>query len=273
MVSRTKFLDAQPLAHRLERLSAAAVARIIESASSLAPDSMAEWQEVSGAVVAYMEPDSSMNHVVGLGMGTPVEAADVERIERFYSDRHERPLAAVCELVDPELLALLKNRRWRFDGFENVLVRHLVAGDDFSGGQAIEIREATSAADREAWALAAAAGFSAPDDPRPEQLAVSRAAAACSQSRLFSAFELGEIAGVGELSIADGVAWLSADTTLPQFRRRGIQGALQRARLKCGLDSGCDLAVTEAAPGSGSQRNMRRLGFEVAYRRLDFVGP
>ena len=37
--------------------------------------------------------------------------------------------------------------------------------------------------------------------------------------------------------------------------------------------AGCDLAVTESAPGSASQRNMERLGFRIAYTRVDLVAP
>jgi hypothetical protein len=34
-------------------------------------------------------------------------------------------------------------------------------------------------------------------------------------------------------------------------------------------DAGCALAVTESVPGSPSQRNMERVGFQVAYTRVD----
>ena len=77
--------------------------------------------------------------------------------------------------------------------------------------------------------------------------------------------------GTGSMKIADGVAWLSADSTLPGFRGRGIQQAIQRHRLRLAREAGCTLVVTEAEPGSGSQRNMERLGFGVVYPHLEFA--
>jgi hypothetical protein len=90
-------------------------------------------------------------------------------------------------------------------------------------------------------------------------------------TRLLLAFLEGQVAGTAELMVEDGVAWLSADATLPRFRGRGVQQVLQAHRLVLGAGSGCDLAVSEAAPGSGSQRNMERLGFRVVYTRVDMV--
>ena len=83
----------------------------------------------------------------------------------------------------------------------------------------------------------------------------------------------GEPAGTGELVIEDRVGWLSADTTLPPYRRRGVQRALQIERLQRAAEAGCEFAVTEARPGSDSQRNMERLGFRIAYTRVDMVAP
>jgi len=36
-------------------------------------------------------------------------------------------------------------------------------------------------------------------------------------------------------------------------------------------EAGCDLAVTEAVPGGGSQRNMERLGFRIVYTHVEFA--
>lgn len=266
-------LDNRPLAKRLEALSAASVVRIVESAAAVFAGSNATWFECGGAVVAYMGPGSPMNHAVGLGMRDACSAEDVDRIERFYHDRGERPVAAVCENADPAALAFLRVRGWKFQGFENVLVRPFAVGDDFRQAREVEVFEALSSADRDTWALVAATGFTAPDEPSREQLEIAAAVAAEPQSRLFVASIDGEIAGAAELCLAGGVAWLAADTTLPRYRRRGVQQALQAARLRLGAKAGCDLAVSEAAPRGSSQRNMERLGFEVAYRRLDLVGP
>ena len=92
-------------------------------------------------------------------------------------------------------------------------------------------------------------------------------------ARFFFGVVDGELAGTGQLEMSGDFGWLSADTTLPPFRRRGVQTTLQRARLQILRDAGYALAVTESVPGSASQRNMERLGFRVAYTRVDARHP
>lgn len=56
-------------------------------------------------------------------------------------------------------------------------------------------------------------------------------------------------------------------STLPEERRRGVQRSLVRARLLASFEAGCDLAATSTEPGSGSERNLIRLGFGPGYRK------
>jgi hypothetical protein len=67
------------------------------------------------------------------------------------------------------------------------------------------------------------------------------------------------------------LAVLGGASTLPTFRRRGLQTALQHARLKLAARDGCDLAMTITQPGSTSQRNAERRGFCVAYTRCKLI--
>jgi GNAT superfamily N-acetyltransferase len=139
--------------------------------------------------------------------------------------------------------------------------------------QCVEVAEATGLADLDAWALMAARGFSAPDDPTPADLRLAKAATRREDARFYFGLIDGECAGTGQIEIDGELAWLSADTTLPAFRRRGVQSTLQRFRLEVAIAAGCSLAVTESVPGSPSQRNMERLGFRVAYTRADARYP
>ena len=54
---------------------------------------------------------------------------------------------------------------------------------------------------------------------------------------------------------------------VPEMRRRGLQAALLRERMRYALEHGCDLAMMVAEAGSQSQRNAERTGFRVAYTR------
>ena len=84
--------------------------------------------------------------------------------------------------------------------------------------------------------------------------------------------ESGEPAGGGALAVRDGLATLFADSTIATFRRQGFHRELIAARLNEAIALGCDMAMAATLPGSASQRNFERLGFEVAYTKVTLVG-
>jgi ribosomal protein S18 acetylase RimI-like enzyme len=82
-------------------------------------------------------------------------------------------------------------------------------------------------------------------------------------------------AGVGMLTIVDDVGHLNTAATLPEYRGRGVQGALMAHRIRDGIALGCKGFVTETwRPGDApnhSYNNMVRQGFDVAYQRPNWV--
>lgn len=263
------------LARRLEAISAAELETFVSAARRLDPGSSAECTRLAGGIAAFVEPGSPMNQVVGMGLSGPVADTDIRAVEGFFRSRDARGSVCVCPLAHHSLVATLAARGWVPDGFEHVLVRRVSDADrGLRADDGIVVREPSGDEERDVWALVAATGFSDPLPPQPEQLALAGIVINRPGARLYLAFIDGCVAGTGELHMSDGVGWLSGDTTLPHFRRRGVQSALQRARLADAARAGCELAVSEASPGSGSQRNMERLGFRVAYTRVDVVpGP
>jgi ribosomal protein S18 acetylase RimI-like enzyme len=59
--------------------------------------------------------------------------------------------------------------------------------------------------------------------------------------------------------------------TLAEFRGRGLQTALLRARMAAALEAGCEYAVVVTQGGTISQRNAERLGFRVAYSKVTVI--
>ncbi len=262
------------LAVRLEGLAAWSHRTFVSAYDEQFPELEAAALEVAGGVAAFLEHGSPVNGAVGVGLSGAVSAGQLGEIELFFRERGERPLIALSPLADPSLTKLLERGGWVPSAFENVLVREIGEADEFARPAAgVEVRPARTSEELELWAILVANGFSAPEDPSPADLRLGRAAVAAPEGHFLLAYVDGLPAGTGELHLRDGVGWLTADTTLPQFRRRGVQGALQRARLQIAHDAGCDLAVTEAMPGSASQRNMERLGFRIVYTRVEALAP
>ena len=80
----------------------------------------------------------------------------------------------------------------------------------------------------------------------------------------------------GALFARGGVGWLGFGATLPSHRGRGGQGAIMAARIRKAAELGCSIVHTEtdeetAAQPNPSYRNMLRTGFEVAYRRPNYL--
>ena len=68
-----------------------------------------------------------------------------------------------------------------------------------------------------------------------------------------------------------GLAQLTGAATLPAHRRRGVQTALLAAPLAEATAAGCDVAVIVTQPGSKSQQNAQRQGFDLLYTRAVLV--
>jgi ribosomal protein S18 acetylase RimI-like enzyme len=59
--------------------------------------------------------------------------------------------------------------------------------------------------------------------------------------------------------------------TLAEFRGRGLQTGLLRARVAAAVEAGCECAVVVTQGGTTSQRNAERLGFRVAYSKVTVI--
>ena len=58
-----------------------------------------------------------------------------------------------------------------------------------------------------------------------------------------------------------------------EHRRRGVQTTLLRERLADAAREGCDVAIVTTQPGSPSQENVQRQGFELLYARAILIKP
>lgn len=186
----------------------------------------------------------------------------------------------MCPMAEHSLLQILGRRGWRASEFEHLLVlelgRRSPSGRSLAGlspcrvDPGLDVRVCVPE-ERGAWARTAARGFSDGASPERSHEEFGKIMVEREEAILVLAWVDGQPAGTGSLVIDGGVGWLSGDSTLPLYRKRGIQQAIQRHRLQLAADAGCDLAVTEATPGGASQRNMERLGFRVVYTHVEFV--
>jgi GNAT superfamily N-acetyltransferase len=269
----TFFLDST-LGRRLDEALTKEGAAYVEAWDRVLPGSGAESLWVGGGCILFTGADSPVTQAIGLGREGPVSAADLDAVEHFFAERGAVPRINLFPFAHPSLVEELGRRSYRVEEFENALARPLSSGDSFDIPAAgIEVRE-VGGTEFDRWAAVVARGFkSAPREsvPTEGELALARVSPFISGVKSYVASIDGEFVAGGSVSVHDGIATMFGDATLPEWRRRGAQTVLLKARLDHALQEGCDLAAAGASPGSGSQRNMEKLGFRVAYTQIMMV--
>ncbi|MFJ9539685.1 GNAT family N-acetyltransferase [Streptomyces sp. NPDC101225] len=265
------------LARRIEGAEAQLMAAATAAARLGRGDDGGFVTRVAGGVATFAEDGSPFNKIAGLGFAGVPDAALLDEVERAFSLRGAPVQAEVSELADPTIGALLTDRGYRLTSSENVLGLALDGTCERVTPPGIEVRVCRDG-EFDAWLDVVADGFAHPDGqgvpshedfPR-EVLANAERDFAAADVVHYIALRDGAVAGGGSLRMADGVAQLTGAATAPAHRRRGVQTALLSARL-ADAAAACDIAVVTTQPGSRSQQNVQRRGFDLLYTRAVLV--
>lgn len=233
------------------------------------PETGAAVEEIGGGYATFAGAGSPVTQAIGLGLNGTVSVEEFARLEAFYSARSEPVRVETCPLADPSLFEHFAKNGYRVMEFTNVMARPVGEGAVVANTEGIQIRRA-EAGEVDLWVSTTATSFADGKMPGSEILEIMKGFALADGVEAYLATVDGRVAGGGTLTLRDGVAGFFGAGTLPEFRRRGVQTALLNARLERARESGCDIAVCLAAPGSSSQRNVVRRGFQVLYTRVKF---
>jgi GNAT superfamily N-acetyltransferase len=260
------------LAKRLERAEGFACLQFAAARKRIFPECDAEWMEYGGANVVFDGVDAPTTQTFGLGMVEPITEAVLDHVEQYFFSRGSDVFHEVCPLAGVDAVALLCSRGYQPVEISNVMYQVLTALAPLQN-DSIRIR-VTGSEDAELWADVNARAWG---QEHPEFMDFFRTLGKTAHAREESYCFLGEVDGTpaaaGSLSIHGGVALCGGAATVPEYRRRGLQGALLRERLRFAFGRGCDLAMMVAMAGSDSQRNAERKGFRVAYTRTKWRLP
>jgi len=254
------------LSRRLERAEGYACAEFAEARRQLFPASGAEWVQCGGAYVVFDGAESPVTQTFGLGLFEELTPAVLDEIEGFFLERRAPVLHEVSPFAGAAVPVLLCRRNYRPLELSTVLFRPIEQpATTLQEDIAVRVIGPEEAA---TWADVSARGWG---HDHPELMDFLRELGTISTARKQSFCFLAELNGTpgaaGALSLHQGVALFAGSATVPEMRRRGLQGALLHARMQCAFDYGCQLAMMVALPGSESQRNAERKGFRIAYTR------
>jgi ribosomal protein S18 acetylase RimI-like enzyme len=257
------------LAERIERAEAQLMAKVCERGFAI---------ELAGGMATYAGDGSPYNKVAGLGFGGVPANGALDEIELAYATVGSPVQIELCHLGDPAIGALLTERGYRLVGFENLLGIALDGARERVAPSGIEIRP-SGEDELERWLQVSADATLVPDtDGVPSHEAFSREevlmamrAFATADVKRYVAVRNGVVAGEASFYLSGSIAQLTGAATLPAHRRRGIQTALFSTRLLDAAAAGAEIAVVTTQPGSKSQQNAQRRGFDLLYTRAVLV--
>jgi hypothetical protein len=229
-------------------------------------------EEICGGHMVFAGLGSPIGRATGVGFDRPFTTEDLNRVEEFYRAHHAPSQVDLCPLHDPTVFEMFKDRGYGIAELNNVLYRRLDPKEEFPPpAKDCEIRRSLPEEAAESGAIVERAFFpeGAPEPYRGliEPLYQMEGALA------FVASINGKIVACGTgLAIPEHrIFALGGAGTLLDFRGRGLQTALLRARMTAAAQAGCEYAVVVTNGGTTSQRNCERLGFRVAYSKVTVI--
>jgi ribosomal protein S18 acetylase RimI-like enzyme len=270
-----QFVD-QALARRFESCEEMPQVMYARLFQKMRPEVNAAEEEICGGHMIFAGLGSPIGRATGFGLDRAFTAADLDRIEQFYRQHHAPAQVDLCPMHRPEIFELFKERGYAIAELNNVLFRKL-DGDARTAEKVpppppdCEIRRSLLEEADTAGAIVEGAFF---PDGAPEafrgliapfyQMDRALAFVASIEGKLVAC-------GTGLVIPEHRVFALCGAGTLAEFRGRGLQTALLRARMAAAVEAGCEYAVVVTQGGTISQRNAERLGFRVAYSKVTVI--
>lgn len=254
------------------------MARRLEAAETLSDDHVvalrryfpdAASEVIAGGTAVFASAYYPANHIVGMGLYGAVSEDEVDRVENFYRSRRVACEIVVSPLADQSLSNILGERGYRVTEFNSVLIRRLENCQPADPPEGLSIERVTGV-NEDIWNEAILRGF-AEYGPLPPDLFLPFATIAGSLNFVALLDGVAVGGGMGQIMRHAKIAALFGTATVPEHRERGVQTALIQRRLWEAAHAGCEYAVVSTLPGSGSQRNMERRGFRVAYTKIVMV--
>ena len=266
-----RFVD-KAFARRLESVEELPQVLYARTFQELRPEIGAAAAEACGGHMSFCGLGSPVGRAVGMGLDRPFTPADLDCVESFYRSHKAPAQVDLCPMHEPAVFEMFRERGYAVAELNNVLYRELDAHEEFPPPppdceicpslleEAARAGEIVEAAFFPSGAPETFRGLIAPfyqmEGALPFVAKVDGKLVAC---------------GTGLIIPQYGVFALCGAGTLTEYRSRGLQTALLRARMAAAVAAGCEYGVVVTQGGTTSQRNVERLGFRVAYSKVTLI--
>ena len=236
------------------------------------PEIGAAEEEICGGHMVFAGLGSPIGRVTGAGFDRALTKEDVEQIESFYRERKAPSQVDLTPLHRAEVFEMFKERGYGIAELNNVLYRRLDPGETYPAPpKGCEIRRSHLEEAHVTGKIVESAFF--PDGAPEAFQGLIAPLYQMENARAFVATVDGKpvACGTGLVISEHCVFALCGAGTLADYRGRGLQTALLRARMDAATKAGCEYAVVVTQGGTTSQRNAERLGFQVAYSKVTVI--
>ena len=226
------------------------------------PSARIECVRVAGGHLVLCGPEMYVNRALAAGLDAPLSAADFELIETRSAAHGVDASIEITPVTHPDVRVRAEQRGYTVARTVRAVRRSLRDLDRPPVDTSLVIEPATDqiAVWQEtsalAWGHTTASARRASD-------AFAVAAAAIDGAGFVVARDAATGAPIGcaSLTVQAPMATLTAMSTVPNARRRGVQSALIAHRLLLAHAARCLIATSTVEPEGSSERNLRRHGF------------
>jgi ribosomal protein S18 acetylase RimI-like enzyme len=236
------------------------------------PDIGAAEEEICGGHMIFAGLGSPIGRATGAGLDRSFTKDDIDRIEQFYRAHKAPSQVDLCPLHEPAVFEMFKERGYAIAELNNVLYRKLDVEEKFPSAPAgCDIRRSLLEEAETAGAIVESAFF--PDGAPEAYRGLIAPFYQMERALAFVASVNGKLVacGTGLVIPEHKVFALCGAGTLADFRGRGLQTALLRARMAAAVAAGCEYAAVVTQGGTTSQRNAERLAFRLAYSKVTVI--
>lgn len=264
----TAFFTDETLARRIENNDAYFGLQSAVIVARMFPEMGAVAEPFGGGYAVYTGVRSPLTEALGVGMNGPVNEMELVRLEEFYARWGTLTRIEFCPYAHRTLLRLLAKRGYRVESCSNMLVRPVKAeSPKLPRATGVSVQRCLPA-EAELWARTVAEGFSESFSASRDNLDVLISLEQRRNTAAVLAWVDGAPAGGGALATHDNMGVIYGASTLPRFRRKGVQSEVIRSLVSFAVQAECEYIYSFTLPGSTSQHNLERQDFRVGYTRF-----
>jgi len=274
------FFTTKEFAYQCEKTMALNRVEFTTTQKKIDPHSDSTYIEIGNGYAVFNGVDSPLSRATALGFEKEFTKDYVLEIEKFYNENNSPVVVEVSQLANMELTYFLIERGFRIHEYTNALGLKLEPYREYGKEFLYQTRivnenELNNFIDTTTEGFLEIANQSEIQKQNMQLLKesfdkLSEVFFYQPHTECFLTTDGENLVGAGGLYLNKNIALFLATTTLLDYRFKGIQSEIIRHRLNYASKKNIEIGLSVTYPGSISQHNLEKTGFQVLYGRVTF---